>query len=159
MKRNLLALCCGVLFGIGLLVSGMTQPSKVLGFLDVTGAWDPSLMFVMIGGIGVHLVLSHWIVKRSAPLFDTTFHLPAHRRLDPKLVGGAALFGVGWGLGGFCPGPALTTALTSTTSLTFVVAMAVGMLAHALHSDARKARARPCAAKLGRGYLAQLESP
>jgi len=128
MKKNLAAFASGVLFAIGLAVSGMTRPSKVLGFLDVAGAWDPSLAFVMVGAIGVHFVLRKLVMKRSAPLFDTTFYMPSAKGITSALVVGAALFGVGWGLSGFCPGPALVTfggGLRS--SFVFVIGMVLGV--------------------------------
>jgi uncharacterized membrane protein YedE/YeeE len=130
-KKSLTALVAGALFGVGLGVSGMTQPSKVIGFLDVAGHWDPSLAFVMIGAIAVHFVLLRLIVRRRAPLLDERFHLPTRDDLDAKLVLGAAIFGVGWGLGGFCPGPGVvSTASGGTTALVFVGAMLAGMLVH-----------------------------
>ena len=126
----------GVLFGVGLAISGMTQPSKVVGFLDVLGRWDPSLAFVMGGALGVHLLLGRIIRKRTAPLYDDRFHLPAATGVNVSLVAGAAIFGVGWGMGGFCPGPAIVTAGTGATpALVFVAAMAVGMAVH--HVTAR----------------------
>lgn len=124
-----IAFAAGVLFAVGLAISGMTQPSKVVGFLDVAGAWDPSLAFVMVGAIGVYLVATRLIKQRSAPLSGGCFDLPTRRDIDPKLVVGAAIFGVGWGLGGYCPGPGLTAAgACSLPAFTFVVAMALGML-------------------------------
>jgi len=119
----------GLLFAFGLGLSGMTQPAKVVGFLDFAGNWDPSLAFVMLGAIGVHTILSRFILHRPAPFFATTFSVPTRNDVDPKLIGGAALFGAGWGLGGFCPGPALTSVGTgSFTVLIFVGAMIAGMM-------------------------------
>ena len=118
----------GALFGVGLAVSGMTKPSKVVGFLDVAGAWDPSLMFVMLGAIAVHFVAHRLVTKRPSPLFDTRFHLPTRKDIDARLVLGAALFGVGWALAGFCPGPALVTAASgATAAIVFVAGMTVGI--------------------------------
>lgn len=129
MKRNLAAFATGALFAVGLAVSGMTKPSKVVGFLDVTGAWDASLAFVMIGAIAVHFVAFRRITKRSSPLFDTKFHVPTRRDIDVRLVLGAALFGVGWGLGGFCPGPGLVSmGAGSRDALVFVAGMTLGIL-------------------------------
>lgn len=121
----------GAAFGAGLLIAGMTTPAKVIGFLDVRGGWDPSLGLVMAGAIAVYAPLSRWIQRaRKAPWTDATFHLPTRRDLDGKLVVGAALFGVGWGLGGLCPGPGVVAAAAgSETGLLFVGAMLVGMLA------------------------------
>jgi uncharacterized membrane protein YedE/YeeE len=130
-KPALTALAAGALFALGLGISGMTQPAKVLGFLDVTGRWDPTLAFVMIGALAVHFVLYRLIRKRSAPLFDSRFDVPTRRDVDLRLVVGAALFGVGWGLSGQCPGPALTNLATGAwTALVFVAAMALGMILH-----------------------------
>jgi uncharacterized membrane protein YedE/YeeE len=123
------ALVTGLLFGAGLVVSGMTLPDKVIGFLNpFSGAWDPSLALVMVGAIGVHTLLLRVIVKRRAPVVDTKFHLPTRRDLDPKLIGGAALFGIGWGLGGVCPGPGLVGAVSlASPLLLFVGGMTLGM--------------------------------
>ena len=129
MKGLLAALFSGLLFGAGLLVSGMTMPSKVLGFLDVAGDWDPSLAFVMVGGIGINLVLGRLLLKRAAPLFAPAFSGPTVTAIDGPLVLGAVIFGIGWGLGGYCPGPALVTAAGGGQALLFVAAMLVGMAA------------------------------
>ncbi len=119
----------GALFGIGLGISGMTNPQKVLGFLDVTGAWDPSLAFVMMAALAVHITLSRVIRRRGMPLFDRTFHFPTRKEIDAPLVVGAALFGVGWGLAGFCPGPALVSlASAKAPAIVFVASMTVGMM-------------------------------
>lgn len=128
MKAVASAFGAGGLFGVGLAISGMTKPSKVVGFLDVSGAWDASLMFVMLGAIAVHFVAHRLITKRRSPLFDTRFHLPTRKDVDIRLVLGAAIFGVGWALAGFCPGPALVTAASgATAALVFVAGMTVGM--------------------------------
>lgn len=127
--RDVSALVSGLLFSLGLGISGMTRPVKVLGFLDVTGDWDPSLALVMVGAIGVHALALRWIFSRGRPLYDARFHLPHRRAIDTPLVLGALLFGVGWGLGGFCPGPALVSLVTlSPSALLFVAAMALGFL-------------------------------
>lgn len=119
----------GLLFGLGLAVSGMTQPGKVIAFLDVAGAFDPSLAFVMAGAIAVHALAHRLITRRRAPLFDRTFHLPRRTDVDRRLLVGAALFGVGWGLGGFCPGPALVSLATlRSDAIVFALAMTTGML-------------------------------
>lgn len=119
----------GALFGVGLAISGMTQPAKVLGFLDVTGAWDASLAFVMAGAVAVYAVAFRLIRRRGAPLFERELHLPTQRHVDGKLLAGAALFGVGWGLGGFCPGPALVSlGAMAPHAVVFVLAMTAGML-------------------------------
>jgi uncharacterized membrane protein YedE/YeeE len=141
-KPGLSALASGLLFGLGLGVSGMTLPSKVIGFLDVTGDWDPSLALVMMGALAVHFVLFRLVRRRPSPIFDTKFHVPTRTDLDGRLVAGAALFGVGWGLGGYCPGPGLVSAATgSVPALTFVLAMSLGMLAqHATQARADRHR-------------------
>jgi uncharacterized membrane protein YedE/YeeE len=110
MMRSLVALASGLLFGAGLLVSGMIQPAKVLNFLDLAGAWDPSLALVMAAALAVTFAGYRLAFRRPAPLFDTQFHLPTNQALDTRLLLGAALFGIGWGLGGYCPGPALAAA-------------------------------------------------
>ena len=122
------ALFSGLLFGAGLLVSGMTMPSKVLGFLDVAGDWDPSLAFVMVGGIGINLVLGRLLLKRAAPLWAPGFSLPTATAIDGPLVWGAVIFGIGWGLGGVCPGPGLIGATSlASTLLLFVGGLVAGM--------------------------------
>ncbi len=133
--KTIVAALIGVLFGIGLLISGMTDPGKVTSFLDVTGAWDPALAFVMAGAIGVHAPFVWLARRRKAPLFDGVFHWPTLRAIDPALIAGAAIFGVGWGISGYCPGPALVSVGTGATPiLVFVGAMLVGTLAtRALH--------------------------
>jgi hypothetical protein len=125
-----LAAASGALFGVGLLISGMTQPAKVIGFLDVTRAWDPSLAFVMGGAVMVYALLFRLTrSRRSGPWFDVKFHLPTRSDIDISLVAGAAIFGIGWGLGGLCPGPGLVAAAGgSTAALAFVGAMLAGML-------------------------------
>ena len=118
----------GLVFGVGLVVAGMTDPAKVLGFLDVAGAWDPSLALVMVGAIGVHAILSRVVKRRRAPLLDARVHPPRSRTVDERLVVGAALFGVGWGLAGYCPGPGLVSlAGARTGALAFVGAMLAGV--------------------------------
>lgn len=124
----ILVFLAGVLFAVGLGISGMTLPQKVLAFLDFAGDWDPSLLLVMITSAGVYLLLHRWVLNRSRPVFDHAFHVPARQDIDQPLVAGAALFGIGWGLVGFCPGPALTALVTGQTKvLIFFVSLAVGM--------------------------------
>jgi uncharacterized membrane protein YedE/YeeE len=122
-------LFAGLLFGTGLILSGMANPAKVQNFLDLFGTWDPSLAFVMGGAIMVNMP-GFWLVqKRTKPLFHDVFHLPTRTDFDTRLVVGAATFGIGWGLGGFCPGPALTALpLAATGTLWFVPAMLIGMV-------------------------------
>ena len=135
-----LAGLAGGLFGAGLIVSGMTQPARVIGFLDVTGAWDPSLAFVMASAVLICAVAFPWIqTRRSQPWFDTRFHVPPGGRagvIDRPLIVGAALFGIGWGLGGLCPGPGIVAAASgSLPGLVFAAAMVAGMAAQ--HRSAR----------------------
>ena len=128
-KTNLVAFFSGVLFSIGLGISGMTQPQKVIGFLDVFGAWDLSLTFVMVGGIASYLVLQSAIQRRfPTPVLASVFQIPTRKDIDRNLIFGALLFGIGWGLGGYCPGPALTSLGSgSISAVLFVVAMGIGM--------------------------------
>ena len=118
----------GALFALGLGLSGMTDANTVLGFLNLAGPWDPSLAFVMVGAVAVHLPLYRLIARRPSPLFTTRFHLPTRRDVDGRLLGGAALFGAGWGLGGFCPGPGLVSTMSmGLSALAFTAAMVGGM--------------------------------
>lgn len=118
----------GILFGIGLIIAGMIDPAKVLNFLDVAGAWDPSLAFVMAGAIAV-TAFGYWLVgKRKCPLIDSAFHWPTSREIDARLLVGAAVFGVGWGLVGLCPGPAIVSlAIATAPTLAFIAALVVGV--------------------------------
>jgi uncharacterized membrane protein YedE/YeeE len=125
------ALAAGFVFGLGLWVSGMANPKKVLGFLDITGAWDASLMLVMGGAVAVTAVAFRLVLKQPAPFFEKRFFIPALQSIDLPLLAGAALFGVGWGIGGYCPGPALTALSTlSAESVVFVGAMIAGGFVH-----------------------------
>jgi len=126
--KSLIAVLTGALFGAGLVISGMTDTAKVIGFLDVTGAWDPTLMFVMMGALAITAICTPWIIKWQRPLLAEVFSLPLRTEIDARLVGGSALFGIGWGLWGYCPGPALT-ALTygASSTVVFCVAMLAGM--------------------------------
>jgi len=129
MKPALTSFVSGVVFALGLGIGGMTQPAKVIGFLDFAGDWDPSLAFVMIGAIAVHACLYRVIRNCPSPLFSPEFSLPTRTDIDLRLVGGAAIFGLGWGLAGFCPGPALTSLASGNSSpVIFSVAMIAGML-------------------------------
>ncbi len=125
------ALLAGVLFGAGLLISGMTRPAKVVGFLDVAGAWDPSLALVMVGAIGVYAVAARLARRRDRPIYADGFQWPTPRDIDGRLIGGSALFGVGWGLVGYCPGPAIVgLGAGSMSAAWFCGAMALGMVAY-----------------------------
>ena len=118
----------GLVFGLGLMISGMTDPSKVQGFLDLAGLWDPSLMFVMGGGVGVAMVGFHIARKRGTTFLGGVLHWPELSHIDAPLVIGSLLFGTGWGLAGFCPGPALVSmAAGQDKALVFVLAMLAGM--------------------------------
>jgi uncharacterized membrane protein YedE/YeeE len=128
--KNLLTLISGLLFGFGLLLSGMADPAKVQNFLDLFGTWDPSLAFVMGGAIAVTMPGFWLVIRRNKPFFNDVFHLPSRTDLDARLITGAAIFGVGWGLGGFCPGPAITALpLAVEGTLIFVATMLTGMAA------------------------------
>ncbi len=128
MLRMLVNLFAGALFGLGLAISGMVDPQKVIGFLDVAGDWDPTLAFVMGGALLVTIPAFRLIFKRPRPVLADEFELPTKKGLDTRLLGGSALFGVGWGLSGFCPGPAVTALATGLTPVfAFVVAMIAGM--------------------------------
>jgi hypothetical protein len=146
-KSTAAAAASGALFGIGLGISGMTRPEKVVGFLDLAGAWDASLAFVMVGAILVHFIAYRLARRRAAPLFDSRFHLPTRKGVDRKLVAGAAIFGIGWGLGGFCPGPGIVAAASGALpAIAFVAAMTAGILLEDLVSSRRspaRANANP----------------
>ena len=117
----------GIIFGLGLAISEMINPARVIGFLDVAGRWDPTLMFVMGGALAVTLPAFAFILRRARPLLDGAFFLPTKRDIDRPLIIGAALFGIGWGLGGFCPGPALAGLASGAPGvMLFVVAMVAG---------------------------------
>jgi uncharacterized membrane protein YedE/YeeE len=126
--RLVAAFLSGLLFAVGLGIGGMTQPSKVVGFLDVTGDWDPSLALVMGGAFTVNFLTYRAIFKMESPWLAERFGIPTRRDLNARLVGGAALFGLGWGLAGYCPGPGIVASATgTTTALIFTGSMVVGM--------------------------------
>lgn len=129
MKTALTGFLVGLMFAFGLGISGMTLPSKVIGFLDITGDWDYALAFVMGGAVLTYGLLFPLVTrKRRRPVFAASFAIPTRRDLNPSLIAGAALFGVGWGLGGFCPGPALVALTTGMLPVAvFIVAMLAGM--------------------------------
>ena len=130
MKQNLISLLCGIIFGIGLSLSQMINPNKVLNFLDITGNWDPTLIFVMMGALAVAFVSFRWVLKRPAPLLAESFHISKNASLDKPLVLGAAIFGIGWGMSGYCPGPAVANlGLLSLESVIVVVAIYLGFFA------------------------------
>ena len=125
------AFAAGLVFGLGLILSGMTDPGKVIGFLDVAGAWDPSLAFVMAGAVLVSFFGFLLAQRRARSFFGGAMHLPQRRDIDRRLVGGSLVFGIGWGLAGFCPGPALVSFGSGhEKAAVFVAAMLLGMLAY-----------------------------
>lgn len=164
------AFISGALFGAGLVVGGMTDPSKIFAFLDFFGDWDASLMFVMGGAIAVNAPLTWWLRRREKPILQASYSIPAssapwRSQLNAPLLVGAALFGVGWGLGGYCPGPALVSlpgvvdASSMTNALTFTLAMIAGMMAHSVYDKQRQRKEMPsgaacCSADEDRGTLA-----
>ena len=136
--RNLIGLVSGLLFGVGLALSGMMDPARVRGFLDVAGNWDPTLAFVMGGAVVVMGIA--WLIQRRmhSPAACEEFSLPGTRLIDARLIGGGALFGVGWGLGGLCPGPAIASVLFHPLAAgTFVLAMLAGMVAFRIFETMR----------------------
>lgn len=129
----------GLLFAVGLGIGGMLHPAKVIGFLDFLGDWDPSLLFVMGGGMLASFAFLRLARRRERPLLDERFHLPTASKVDAPLVAGAALFGVGWGLAGYCPGPGIVSVSTlSVDALLFFGAMAAGMLAFRVYKENRE---------------------
>lgn len=132
--RVLANLGLGLIFGLGLLLSGMTDPTKVQNFLDISGIWDPSLAFVMGGAILVTAVGYKLVLRRTSPLLESVFQIPTSSKIDTRLLVGSAVFGVGWGLAGFCPGPALTSLLLGAPgTLAFVPALFIGIMIGTLY--------------------------
>ena len=124
---KLVSLFCGIIFGIGLIISQMINPAKVLGFLNLFGEWDPSLAFVMIGALIISSPLFHLFKNKEKPIFSSSFSISNKKEIDQKLIFGSILFGAGWGLVGLCPGPAITSiALLNVSSAIFVVSMFIG---------------------------------
>ena len=129
MMAQLTVFIAGIVFALGLGISGMTDANKVIGFLDLADNWDASLAFVMVGAIGVHLVSYRWMAKQDSPFFADIFRVPTTQDIDKRLITGAAIFGVGWGLSGYCPGPGLASGVTLTPeALIFVASLLLGML-------------------------------
>ena len=125
--NKLVALFCGTIFGIGLVISQMVNPAKVLGFLNVFGEWDPSLAFVMIGALIISSPLFHLFKNKEKPMFYTSFSISENKEIDKRLIFGSILFGAGWGLAGLCPGPAISSiALLNISSVIFVFSMFIG---------------------------------
>lgn len=138
MAKNLIGLLTGVLFGFGLALAGMTQPEKVLGFLDVAGQWDPSLLFVLGGAVGVTVISFRFILRRKTPLLDVRYYFSEKMAIDHSLIVGAVLFGIGWGIGGYCPGPAVTLLAAPSWELwAFLPAMLLGIVLEKLWAAKR----------------------
>ncbi len=138
MAKHITAFSAGLLFGFGLTVAQMINPQKVLGFLDVAGSWDASLALVMAGALITLATLQHFIFRRAAPLYETQFNLPSSQMIDARLLIGAGLFGIGWGLAGLCPGPALAgLSFGIPENYAFVIAMLVGMIVFQLFHRAK----------------------
>lgn len=138
--KNLILLLTGSLFGAGLAMSGMTDTAKVIGFLDIFGNWVPDLAFVMGGAVAVTLVSFRFILRRKSPILSSDFSLPTSQIVDRRLIGGAALFGIGWGVYGYCPGPAMAAlAYLQPVTIVFVLAMLAGMaIVHFYEASALK---------------------
>ncbi|PZD71137.1 hypothetical protein C1752_07865 [Acaryochloris thomasi RCC1774] len=129
MKRQIIALISGILFGLGLGLSQMVDRDRVLAFLDVTGTWDPTLLFVLGGAVGVTLLTFRFVLRRSSPLFTPKFYLPSRRDIDRRLIVGAAIFGIGWGIAGYCPGPGLTALVLGIWNpVLFLISLIAGSL-------------------------------
>ncbi|HEX2449062.1 MAG TPA: DUF6691 family protein [Methyloceanibacter sp.] len=144
--RQAVNFLAGLIFGLGLLISGMANPAKVQNFLDIAGTFDPSLIFVMAGAVTVSLIGYRFILQRPRPILAERFYLPTAKDIDLRLVGGAALFGIGWGLSGFCPGPAIVSLpLLAKGTLIFVLAMlaGIGLARLARQGKARRTGALP----------------
>ena len=131
MKTNLVALFSGIIFGLGLALSQMIDPNKVLNFLDITGNWDPSLAFVMMGALAVTMLSVRFILKRSAPVLESSFHISEQAVITRPLLIGAGIFGIGWGMTGYCPGPAVASlGLLSVEGVVMVAAIYAGFFSH-----------------------------
>ncbi|MEL6645455.1 MAG: DUF6691 family protein [Pseudomonadota bacterium] len=136
----------GLMFGIGISLSGMANPAKVLNFFDIAGSWDPSLMFVMGGALITTFVGYRWVLGREAPVFAPAFGVPTARQIDGKLIGGSAVFGIGWGIAGFCPGGALPALGTGRWEVfAFVAALIVGILLAKFLQSIGRPEAQPAA--------------
>ena len=131
--KNVLSLISGLVFGFGLILSGMANPAKVIGFLDIAGSWDPSLAFVMGGAIAIGFFAFKYAETRDTTLLGEELNLPRNNTIDKRLIGGSLVFGAGWGLGGFCPGPGLVSlGMGYSGGIIFALSMVVGMLAFEL---------------------------
>lgn len=160
MSRLATYFVAGLIFAVGLVIGGMTQPQKIIGFLDITGDWDPSLAYVMLGAVGVHSVSYRLTVRRSAPLFAERFLVPKRHDIDAALIGGALLFGMGWGLGGYCPGPALVaTGARMPDAALFLGATVVGHWLFGKYSSWQQRHSAQQAAQRVKPSAAQDTSP
>ncbi|MGV2826920.1 DUF6691 family protein [Myxosarcina sp. GI1(2024)] len=131
MKQKLIALLSGLLFGFGLSLSQMIDRDRVLGFLDVSGDWDPTLLFVLGGGVGVTVIAFRFVLRLPRPIFGEKFYLPTRKDIDLPLIVGAAIFGIGWGIAGYCPGPSITALVLSIPNpVLFIMAFILGSLAY-----------------------------
>ncbi|GAB4203833.1 MAG: transporter [Coleofasciculaceae cyanobacterium] len=139
MKENLLALWAGLLFGLGLGLSQMIDRDRVLGFLDVSGVWDPTLLFVLGGAVTVTVIAFRFVLHRPYPVFANQFYLPTKKDIDKPLVIGSAIFGVGWGIAGYCPGPGITALVLGIWNpVLFMIAFLAGSLTYRWYSTASK---------------------
>ncbi len=133
MKQNIVALIGGILFGFGLGLSQMVDRQRVLGFLDVTGNWDPTLLFVLGGAVGVTIVAFRFVLRLDHPILEKKFFLPTKKELDLPLILGAAIFGIGWGIAGYCPGPAITSLVQGILNpIIFLIALIIGSFSYKL---------------------------
>ena len=129
--KNTITFLSGLIFGLGLIVSGMTNPANIIGFLDITGYWNPSLAFVMLGGIAIAFFAFRYMERKKLTVFNETVHLPGTTHLNKELIIGSVLFGAGWAMAGFCPGPALVVLGTGSKQAgLFIIAMIVGIYSH-----------------------------
>lgn len=129
--RSFVAFACGILFAFGLSLGGMTDPRKIIGFLDILGQWDPQLLFVMIGALLVHIPAHIYMKKKSHPVLDDKKHIPLGKDISRDLIVGSVIFGVGWALSGYCPGGGIVASTDGNwPAVTFVIAMTVGMATH-----------------------------
>ncbi len=138
------ALACGIIFGLGLSISGMTNPAKIISFADITGQWDPSLALVMLSAIAVYATGFKFSQKGEKPVFALKFHIPTRSDIDARLMAGSVLFGVGWGLGGICPGPSITALTFGMEKFyIFFAAMAAGLVIFRFTMERRDAGPEP----------------
>lgn len=139
LSQALVTLIAGLLFGLGLGLSQMIDRDRVLGFLDITGTWDPTLIFVLGGAVGVTIITFRFIIGRPHPLLSDRFYLPTRKSIDRSLILGAAIFGIGWGISGYCPGPAITALVLGIWNpVIFLIAMILGSLAQKWFSESQK---------------------